>query len=143
MSHPPMWDEADPLLQRVRSLALALPGAQEKISHGRPNWFTVKVFASWRAHLKGDHDAQALARSICVLPDADEREALLQDPRFALPAYLGPSGWVALNLAYDLGPDGPTTFRPDDVDHVDWDEVAELLETSFRNTAPKKLVALL
>ncbi len=39
--------------------------------------------------------------------------------------YLGPSGWVG----YDL-----------DRDAVDWAEVAELVDMSFRETAPVKLV---
>ena len=45
MAHPIMFDETDPLLGRLRALALALPDAAEKISHGRPAFFTTKVFA--------------------------------------------------------------------------------------------------
>lgn len=35
-----MFDETDPLLARVRGIALALPEAGEKVSHGRPAFFT-------------------------------------------------------------------------------------------------------
>lgn len=45
MAHPRRFQANDPLLSRVRLVALALPGAQEKISHGRPAFFTDKVFA--------------------------------------------------------------------------------------------------
>ena len=45
MAHPLMFDEADPLLARVRDLALALPEAAEKVTHGRPTFFTTKVLS--------------------------------------------------------------------------------------------------
>src|SRR5699024_3289456 len=54
MPHPIMFDEDDPVLARVRALALALPGAAEKISHGRPNFFTTKVFATYSGSLRSD-----------------------------------------------------------------------------------------
>jgi hypothetical protein len=59
-----------------------------------------------------------------VQPDPGDRLALLQDPRVYVPAYLGPSGWIG--------------FDVDEED--DWDEVAELLDASFRLTAPRGLV---
>ena len=46
-----MFDEADPVLGRVRALALAFPDATEKISHGHPAFFTTKVFGESRRHL--------------------------------------------------------------------------------------------
>lgn len=138
-----MFDGDDPLLARVREIAMALPGAQEKVSHGCPNWFTTKVFASWRAHVKGDHSSNRLNRALCFLPDEDEREALLQDERFHVPAYIGHRGWLALDLAHHLGERGRTELAATDVDGVDWGEVAELVESSYRNTAGKRLVAQL
>jgi hypothetical protein len=36
MAPPDMFDDADPELARVRELAVALPNAAEKVSHGRP-----------------------------------------------------------------------------------------------------------
>jgi hypothetical protein len=126
MSHPARFDPDDPLLRRVRRICLELPGADEKVSHGRPNFFTRKVFAIYGATVKGDHWATERDRSVQVLPDADERLALQQDDRFFTPAYTGPSGWLGLDLT---------------VASVDWDEVAELVEMSYRNTAPKTLVA--
>lgn len=123
-----MVDLDDPHLARVRQLCLTLPGADEKLSHGRPNFFTRKVFAIFGGSLKGDHDAPVARRSLLFLPDRSEREALAQDERFFVPAYLSPSGWLGM------------TFHEVPVDAVDWVEVAELVEMSYRLTAPPTLV---
>jgi len=40
-----MFDDDDPLLERIRKLCAELPGTHEKVSHGRPAFFTKKVFA--------------------------------------------------------------------------------------------------
>jgi predicted DNA-binding protein (MmcQ/YjbR family) len=119
-----MFDDDDPLLARVRELATAFPGADEKVSHGRPAFFTKKVFAYYGGSLKVDGEWVQHPQSIVVQPDPGDRLALLQDPRVYVPAYLGPSGWIG--------------FDVDEED--DWDEVAELLDASFRLTAPRGLV---
>jgi len=126
MEHPKRYRDDDPFLVRLRPIALALPGAQEKESHGHPNFYTRKVFAVFGAVVKGDHYADTYAQSVLVLPDDGERPALLQDERFFAPAYYAPSGWVGLD------------FRAAE---VDWGEVSELVEMSYRNTAPKRLVS--
>lgn len=125
MAHPPRFEEADPLLHRLRAIALALPGAQEKVSHGRPTFFTTRVFAIFGAVVKGDHRATTLRRSLVFLPEPGEPPALVDDPRFVIPAYEGAYGWLCLPL---------------DRDDTDWTEVAELVESSFRLTASKRLV---
>jgi hypothetical protein len=126
VSHPARFDPADPHLVRLREICLALPGAAEKVSHGRPNFFTRKVFAIYGATVKGDHWSTQRDRSVQVLPDPDEHAALQRDGRFFVPAYTGAAGWLGLDLT---------------VAAVDWTEVAELVEASYRNTAGKRLVA--
>jgi hypothetical protein len=126
MEHPVRFRDDDPLLATVRERALRLPGATEKVSHGRPNFRTTKVFAIYGATVKGDHPSTRWDRSLQVLPDTDERAALLDDERFFEPAYTAASGWVGLDL---------TIGTPD------WTEVDELLDMSFRRTAPARLVA--
>ena len=54
MAHPRMFDDDDPLLARVRELAFDLPEAAEKVSHGRPCFFTKKVFCYYGGSLKVD-----------------------------------------------------------------------------------------
>ncbi|MCT1710526.1 MmcQ/YjbR family DNA-binding protein [Dietzia cinnamea] len=130
MGHPIMFDAEDPLLARLRQVCLTLPDAAEKVSHGRPNWFTTKVFAVFGGSIKGDHSDPLLARALLFLPDPEERTALEQDARFHVPAYYGPAGWLALPL--DGGGGEP-----------DWDEVAELVESSYRQTAGVRRVARL
>jgi predicted DNA-binding protein (MmcQ/YjbR family) len=120
-----MFDDDDPVLSRVRELAAALPRTDEKVSHGRPAFFTKKVFAYYGGSLKVDGAWVQHPQAVIVLPDGDDRVALLADPRSFVPAYLGPSGWIGVDL------DGG----------VDWTEVAELLDASYRLTAPKALVA--
>lgn len=128
-----MFDDADPLLVRLREICLSFPDAAEKISHGRPNWYTTKVFAIYGGSVKGDHDDPTLRRALLFLPDPDEVRALEQDERFLVPAYLGVGGWRALPLD-----------RPErDGGAVDWNEVAELVESSYRQLAGVRRVARL
>ena len=122
-----MFDDDDPVLARVRDVALAFPGADEKVSHGRPAFYTKKVFAYYGGSQKVDGEWVQHPRSIVVLADADDRLALLEDPRVWVPAYLGPSGW----LGFDLDR------------HTDWTEVGELVDASYRLTADNRLVAAL
>ena len=124
MAHPARYRDDDPLLARVRDLALALPGADEKVSHGRPTFFTRKVFAIFGGVVKGDHRSHALGQALVFLPEEAERPALVEDPRISVPGYEGAYGWLALDLRAD----------------PDWVEVAELVETSYRLTAPARLV---
>ncbi len=126
MAHPQMFDDDDPILARLRDLCLALPGADVKISHGRPAFFTKKIFTIYGAVVKGDHNSGQYDTAMIFMPAEEEREALDQDERFFVPAYYGPYGWRAIDLAED---------------HADWDEVAELVEESYRLTAPAKLIA--
>lgn len=127
MAHPLMFDEADPLLARVRELALAFPDAAEKISHGHPAFFTTKVFAYYGGSQRIDGEWVQHEHSLLVLTDPTERAALVEDERCYVPAYLGASGWVGLELD----------------DRTDWAEVGELLDASYRLTAGPRRVARL
>ena len=60
-----------------------------------------------------------------VKVDEADRRALEQDRRFFYPAYLGPFGWLGLDFTAAT---------------VDWAEVRELVDASYRLVAPKKLI---
>lgn len=124
VAHPIMFDHDDPLLARVRRICLALPGAEERVSHGRPWFRTVRGFAVFGGSVRGAA-AEPLDAALLVKAEPQERPALLQDPRFFEPAYLWSSGWVGTDLA---------------AGGVDWAEVAELVQSSYRSTAPRRLV---
>lgn len=125
MAHEQMFDDDDPVLARVREFALAFPGADEKISHGRPAFFTKKVFAYYGGSIKVDDQWVQHPQSIMVQVDDDERQALLADDRVFIPAYMGASGWLGVDLTVD----------------ADWSELGELLDASYRLTAGKRLIA--
>jgi predicted DNA-binding protein (MmcQ/YjbR family) len=120
MAHPKMFDDDDPCLARVRALAHGFPDVDEKVSHGRPAFFTRKVFAYYGGSRREQGEWVQHPQSVVVLADPSEREALLADARVYVPAYLGPSGWLGVDL--DEG--------------TDWTEVGELLDASYRLTAP-------
>ena len=122
-----MFDDDDPVLARVRRIALALPEAAEKVSHGRPAFFTRKVFAYYGGSQKVNGEWAQHPNSVMVLADLDGQSAMRALPHAWVPGYLGPYGWTGL----DLGP------------QTDWDDVAGFIEESYRFTAPARLVTLL
>jgi len=123
-THPIMFDDDDPVLSRVRALALALPEAEERVAHGRPWFFAGQAFAVYGGGTKGP-DQVRHDHALLVHVDDDERPARRADPRFFVPAYVGPKGWLGIDV------DAPDT---------DWTEVAELLDASFRWVASARLV---
>ena len=127
MVHEQMFSDDDPWLAVVSEIALALPDADRKISHGRPAFFTTKVFVYYGGSHKVDGEWVQHPQSMMVKPDPAERLSLEQDDRVYVPAYMGPSGWLGLHL----GEDTPV------------EEVAELIEASYRLTAGKRRVARL
>lgn len=120
-----MFREGDPGLAEVRRIALGFPGAQEKVSHGRPGFFVSKMFAMYGGSTKESGAMTVVPHCVLVKVDDSERAALTRDGRFFVPAYLGPSGWLGLDF---------------DRADVDWAEVAELVDASYRLVAPPKLL---
>jgi hypothetical protein len=117
-----MYRDDDPHLAEVREVFLSFPEAVEVEAWGRPTFRAgKKIFGVFT----GDDDHP---HALVVKPDADERASLLADDRFYSPPYFGPSGWVAL----DLG------AAP-----VDWDEVRELADASYRHVALKRMLKAL
>jgi hypothetical protein len=115
--------DPDAVLARLRAICLALPETGERISHGAPAFDVAgKMFAYFRHNHHGD----GLTCACLKTTGRDEQELLIEaDPElYSWPAYLGPSGWIALSLA-DPG--------------LDWNHVAARVLTSWRLAAPRRL----
>lgn len=119
---------ADPqaVLARLRFACLALPQTDEIVSHGMPGF---RVAGKMFAYFRNDHHGDGMT-VVCVKTSGrDEQEMLMEaEPElFSWPAYIGPSGWIAMSLA-----------APD----IDWAHVEARLLTSWRLAAPKRLAAV-
>lgn len=128
MPHPIMFRDDDPGLPELRRLALGFPEAIEKISWGRPVFSARKMFAIYGGNSKAAGEVVPHPHALLVKVEESERRALEQDPRFFYPMYMGPFGWLGLDF---------------DAAAVDWDEVRELVDASFRLAAPPRLVRCL
>jgi predicted DNA-binding protein (MmcQ/YjbR family) len=115
-----MYSDDDPYLAELREVCLAFPEAVEAETWGWPTFRAgKKIFAAGR---------QPDTFGVIFKPEADERLALVEDPRCFAPPFWGPSGWLELEL--DAAP-------------VDWAEVRELLEGSYRQVALKRMIKAL
>lgn len=114
------------LLTRVRGLALNLPAAAEKRSHGSPGFFIEggKFFA----YFSENHHGDGITALLLKVSGLDEAAMLIeQDPdRFFRPKYFGPAGWIGVVLT-----DGP-----------DWAMIEALIGAAWRLCAPKRLAML-
>lgn len=122
-----MFTDDDPGLAELRRICLALPGAEERISHGRPTFRAGRIFAAFGGSEKirpGEH--RMVPSAFIFTPDEVDLPAIDADDRFFVPAYYGPHGGRAIDLASPA---------------VDWAEIAELADASYRRIAPKRLLA--
>ena len=113
------------LIDRLRQICMALPQANEKLSHGEPTWFAGKgkVFAMLDNH---HHGSPHLA--VWLPQPLGAQEALIEaDPeRFFRPPYVGPSGWIGVIL--DTKPN--------------WGMVDEMVREAYLLVATAKLKSL-
>jgi len=117
----------DYLRGRVRELAMALPEADEVMSHGMPCFGIVK--GKKFAYFTEDHHGDGKIALLVKISGGDEQAALIEldEDRYYRPAYFG-DGWVGIRL--DLG-------------DTDWDSIGEWLRKSWLAVAPKKLAGLM
>lgn len=111
------------LLERVRTICMALPEVSERLSHGEVTWFIrdKRVLAMMDDH----HHGGDLFAVTCPAPPGVQQELVELEPdRFYRPKYVGPAGWIGVRLDRD----------------VDWDEIARIIEDAYRLKAPKTLV---
>jgi len=117
--------------QQVDVLARKLPEVGRKTSHGSPGWSvggekSGKLFAIIADHHHGEEAVGLLVKA----SGPDEMTGLIeaQPDVYYWPKYYGASGWLGLKLN-----------RRD----VDWDQVGEWLERSWRAAAPPRLTKLM
>ncbi|SFF83897.1 formyltetrahydrofolate-dependent phosphoribosylglycinamide formyltransferase [Novosphingobium sp. CF614] len=115
------------LLGQVRIRALALPEADEILSHGMPCFGIVK--GKKFAYFSADHHGDGRVALLVKISGADEQVMLIEqdEERHFRPAYFG-DGWIGIRL--DLGDN-------------DWESIGDRLARSWRAVAPKKLTALM
>ena len=105
-------------LDHLRAICLSYPEASEQGGVGDPS-FKVrdKIFAM-------QHRVAGRPSMWCKAPSGVQDILVNSNPaRFFVPPYVGHHGWIGIWL--DL--------------EIDWDEVADLVEESYRMTAPKRL----
>ena len=131
---PALWEAAvvsTRELDRIRSIALALPEVNERLSHGAPSFF----FRDKRpiCYFHGSDFASDGRVSIwCPSATGGQEEMVAADPAVFFAPTPSSSGvfkdWIGVFLDDREG------------SKVNWQEVADVVEDAFRLVAPKKLV---
>ena len=112
----------DPRLARLTEICLALPEVARYLQSGHAGFM---VGRKKFVYFLNNHHGDGIVGFTCkVLPGDNDALVAAHPSRFYRPAYLASSGWVAMRL--DRG-------------KVDWREVAELVTTSYRLLAPRRL----
>jgi predicted DNA-binding protein (MmcQ/YjbR family) len=103
---------------RVREICLALPEVVEKPfgGHTAPSF---RIRDKFFVMTSEDGDSMTFKAG----PGVQEALVSAAPERFFVPKYVGSKGWVGARLDTDQ----------------DWDELAELIEESYRLIAPKRL----
>jgi predicted DNA-binding protein (MmcQ/YjbR family) len=108
-------------LERIRRICLALPEAFEVEAWEQPT-FRVGSGRGKMFCIAGEDGAKVRLKA-----DPLEREALLeQGGPFYFPPYVGDKGWLGIHTGHD---------------GASWEEISELIATSYCLIAPKRLAA--
>ncbi|MGE3618353.1 MAG: MmcQ/YjbR family DNA-binding protein [Gemmatimonadales bacterium] len=102
----------DPVVaDRLRKMAMALPGTVEKLAHGEPTFRTADRMFAMYASPDSHHGNGRTA--VWVKSTLENQEFMIRarPDRFFVPPYVGPSGWVGMWLDR----------------RVSWKEVAQVL----------------
>lgn len=107
----------------VREVCLSFPEAEEFLSHGSPN-FRVrgKTFAAYCVNHHGDG---RIALWLSSPPGAQEVHTKGEPKHFFVPPYVGPRGWLGVQLNKGLS----------------WKRIAVLVREAYEKVAPPKLTA--
>ncbi len=110
----------------VREICLSFPHTEEVISHGSPNFKVIdgKTFATYAVNHHGDGHLALWLRSP---PGAQALYAEGDPEHYYVPPYVGPSGWLGVDL--DKG--------------LSWLTIADLVREAYVEVAPRSLTAKL
>jgi hypothetical protein len=110
------------VLERIRTVCLALPEVTERPSHGAPTYF-VRGKRSF-AMVHTNHHRDGRFAIWCAAPDGMQQLLVDGAPdRYFVPPYVGHRGWLGVHLDRD----------------TDWEEIAGILEDAYLEVAPPKL----
>ncbi len=112
---------AETQIDRVRKLALAQPGASEKLSHGEPTFFVAKrVFVM----VANNHHSDGHTAIWIPAPPGAQAAMIAEAPAtYFKPPYVGVKGWVGVELP-----------------QIGDSELAELIRQAWQLTTPKALL---
>jgi hypothetical protein len=119
----PRRSPADDAYEHVREICLRFAAAEEKLSHGAPSF-----------HLRGkmflmfidDHHGDGRIAVWCKSTLEEQRRRVESDPaRFFVPPYVGPKGWVGVNVG---------------AANTDWIELSILVEEAWTSVAPARVL---
>jgi hypothetical protein len=121
MAHPRMYDDADPVIGRLRKMCLALPDTFEKEAWGECT-FRVTGGSMFAMTDNDHHGSGHIAVWVKAPPGVQEMLVTAAPQRFFVPPYVGPKGWLGMRLDRD----------------VDWDELADVLKDGHAMSAPAR-----
>lgn len=122
-SHPEI-PVPETVLAPLRSICLRYPEAEEAVAFGRPT-FQVRR-KNFCMLYRGERGIAGFLKAVPGMQEA----VIERDPgRYFRPPYLGGKGWIGCWLEPEADPD--------------WEELADLIDESYRLVAPKRLVLLL
>ena len=121
-------EEIDPFLSKRAQSVLAqlgdlcgrLPETSRDRQFGNPVWKAGKKTFVSTGYYHG-------RMSLTFWVGADRQLTLSDTPRYHIPAYMGHNGWITLDVE----------------DHIDWEEVEDLLLESYRHFALKRMLKAL
>ena len=109
------------LIDVLREICLGLPEVEEVPAHGMPDYrVNGKTFATLAINHHGDGHLAVWLR----LPAGAQEHYTEREPRyFYVPPYVGPCGWLGVELDQGLA----------------WDRIAELVRVAYEEVAPAAL----
>ena len=107
----------------VREVCLSLPGAEESLSHGSPNFKVEgKPFAIYSINHHGDGRVALWLHSPA---GAQELYSEMEPDYYYIPPYVGPKGWLGVELNKGL----------------EWSTIAKRVREAYEHVAPARMSA--